>query len=83
MALKEEKVSVTSGKKKSSVRKETNAVSGTRPTIVHKNQNTVPPHLPSHPFHEVEVCRRKVSKAKVTMVSFSDNRAARDCVHKR
>ena len=83
MALKEEKVSVTSGKKKSSVRKETVAVSGTRPTIVHKNRNTVPPHLPRNPFHEVDVCRRKVSKAKVTMVSFSDNRAARDCVHKR
>ena len=40
MALKEEKVLVTSGKKKASVRKETHAVSGMRVTIVHKNQTT-------------------------------------------
>ena len=45
MALKEEKVSVTSGKKKGSVRKETDAVSVTKPKIVRKNQNTLPPHL--------------------------------------
>ena len=58
-----------------SVRKETNAVSGMRVTIVRKNQNTMPPHLLSHPCHEVEVCRRKeLSKAKVTM-PFFDNRA--------
>ena len=62
-------------RKKASVRKETNAVSGTRAKIVRKNQNTLPPHLPSHPSHEVEVCRRKVSKADLTMVPFSDNRA--------
>ena len=37
MALKEEKVLVTSGKKKASVRKETSAVSGMRVTIVPKN----------------------------------------------
>ena len=44
--------------KKGSVRKETNAVTGMRLTIVHKNH-------PSHPFHKVEVCRRReVSKAK-------------------
>ena len=61
-------------KEKASVRKETNAVS-MRVTIVPKNQNTLPPHLPSNPCHEVEVCRRKVSKAKVTMVPFFDNRA--------
>ena len=35
----------------------------------------MPPHLPSHQCHEVEVCRRKVSKAEVTMVPFFDNRA--------
>ena len=65
MALKEEKLQVTSGKKKASVRKETSAVSGMSVTIVPKNQNTLPPHLLSHPSHEVEVCRRKeVSKAK-------------------
>ena len=45
-----------------------------RVTIVRNHQNTKPPHLPSHPFHEVEVCRRKeVSNSKVTMVPFSDN----------
>ena len=60
------------GKKKASVRKETNAVSGMRVTIVPKNQTTLPPHHPNHPSHEVEVCRRKgVSKAKVTTVPFS------------
>ena len=75
-ALKEEKVFVTSGKKKASVRKETNAISGMRVMIVHKNQNTLPPHLLSQPHHEVEVCRgREVSEAKVTMGPFFDNRA--------
>ena len=69
MALEEEKVLVTSGKEKASVRKETSAVSATKPKIVRKNQNTLPPHLPSHPSHEVEVCQRKEeSKAKVTWV---------------
>ena len=68
MALKEEKVPVTSGKKKASGLKETNAVSGMRVTIVHKNQTTMPPHLLSHPFHEVEECRGKeLSEAKVTI----------------
>ena len=76
-ALKEERVLVTGGMKLASVRKETNAVSGMRVTIVRKNQNnTLPPHLPSHPSHEVEVCRgREVSEAKVTVVPFFDNRA--------
>ena len=61
-------MSVTSGKKKASVRKETVAVSDTIPKIVRKNQNTLPPHLPSQPFREVEVCqRREASEAKVTM----------------
>ena len=41
-ALKEEKVSVTSGKKKVSVRKETDEVSATKPKIVRKKQNTLP-----------------------------------------
>ena len=73
--LKDEKVSVTSGKKKASVRKETVAVSATRPQIVRKNQTTLPPHLLSQPYHEVEVCRgREVSEAKVTMGPFFDNR---------
>ena len=51
------------------------AVSATKPKIVRKNQNTLPPHLPSQPYHEVEVCRvREVSEAKVTMGPFFDNR---------
>ena len=75
-ALKEEQVSVTSGKKKASVRKETDAVSVTKPKIVHKNRNTLPSRLLSQPYHEVEVCRgREVSEAKVTMGQFFDNRA--------
>ena len=74
--LKKEKVPVTSRKKKASVRKETVAVSATKPKIVRKNENTLPPHLPSQLFHEVEVCRgREASEAKVTMVPFSDKRA--------
>ena len=63
-------------KEKTSVRKETDAVSGTRPKIVRKKQNTLPPHLLSHQWHEVEVCRgREVSEGKVTMDPFFDNRA--------
>ena len=52
LVLKEEKVFVASGKKKASVRKETNAVSGMRVTIVHKNLTTMQPHnaaTPSEP----------------------------------
>ena len=76
MAFKEEKVFATSGKKKASVRKETNAVSSMRVTIVRINQNTMPPHLLSQPCHEVEVCRGKeVSEAEVTNGPFFDNRA--------
>ena len=41
-----------------------------------QKQDTMPPHFLSQPCHEVEVCRGKeVSEAKVTMVSFFDNRA--------
>ena len=54
MALKEEKVFDTSGKNKASVRRETKAVSGMRVMIVHKNRHRKPPHLPTHPSHEVE-----------------------------
>ena len=69
-------VSVTSGKEKASVRKETVAVSATRPKIVHKNQNTLLPHLLSQPYHEVEVWRGSgVSEGKVTMNPLLDNRA--------
>ena len=70
------KIFVTSGNKKASVRKETDAVSVTKSKIVPKNQNTLPPRLLSQPYHEVEVCRRKeVSEAKVAMGPFFDNRA--------
>ena len=63
-------------RKKASVRKETDAVSVTKPKIVHENQNTLPPRLLSQPYHEVEVCRGKeVSEAKVTLGPFFDNRA--------
>ena len=68
-------MSVTSGEKKGSVRKETVVVFATKPKIVRKNQNTLP-HLLSQPYHEVEVCRgREVSEAKVTMGPFSDKGA--------
>ena len=48
-----------------------------RVTIVHnKNRTRKPPHLPSHQWHVVEVCRGKeVSRGKVILVSFFDNRA--------
>ena len=69
--MKEGEGICTSGKKKASVRKETDAASVTRPKIVHKNQNTLPPRFLSHPSHEVEVRRgREVSEAKVTMGPF-------------
>ena len=49
--------------KQASVRQVTVAVSATKPKIVRKNQNTLPPHLLSQPYHEVEVCRgRDVSE---------------------
>ena len=63
-------------KEKASVRMETSAVSVTKPKIVRKNQNTLPPRVPSQSYHEVEVCRgREASEAKVTMGPFFDNRA--------
>ena len=48
MALKEESVFVSSGKKKANVRREISAVSGMRVTIMHKNQTTMLP-TPSEP----------------------------------
>ena len=42
VALKEEKVHVTSGKKKASVRRETSAVSGMRVMIMHQNRHRKP-----------------------------------------
>ena len=62
-------------RKRASVRKETVAVSATKPKIVRKKQNTLPPRFLSQPYHEVEVCqRREASEAKVTMDPFFDNR---------
>ena len=64
VVLTEEKVFGTSGEKEASVRKETVAVSATKHKMVRKNQNKLPPHLPSQPFHEVEVCRGKSIRGK-------------------
>ena len=47
-------------------------VFATRPNIVRKNQNTLPPRLLSQPYHDRG---REVSAAKVTMCPFFDNRA--------
>ena len=60
VVLKEEKVFVTSGKKKSSVRIETSVVSRMRVTIV-QSRYQKPHHTLSHKLqkHEVEVCREK------------------------
>ena len=60
MPLKEEKVFVISGKKKGSVRREANAVSGMRVTIVQHRQQK-PLHPLSHQHQKVEVCREKRS----------------------
>ena len=77
--LTEEKVLfVTSAKQKASVRKGRPLQFPPRnPRLCAKPRtNTLPPHLPSQPFHEVEVCRgREVSEAKVTMDLLLDNRA--------
>ena len=63
-------------KKKANVRKETNEVSGHESNDRAQKQKTMPPHLLSQPYHEVEVRRRKeVSKAKEILVSFFDNHA--------
>ena len=60
VVLKEEEVFVTSGKKKESVWRETNVVSGMRVTIV-QNRYQKPRHPLSHNLqkHEVEVCWEK------------------------
>ena len=76
MALKEEKVYVTTEKEKGSVRRETSAVSGMRVTIVHKNQNRS-----RHIFQTILLTRsmcveeKKYPRAKVILVSFFDNSA--------
>ena len=60
MALKEERVFVSSGEKKASVRRETNVVSGMRVTIVQdRHQKTRHPLSHQPQKHEVEVRREK------------------------
>ena len=61
IGLMEEKVLVTSEKKKASVRRETNAVSRMRVTIVRKNQTTMPPHLLNHQMSRGRRVSRKRS----------------------
>ena len=58
MALKEDKVFVTSGEKKAKVRRRTTAVSGTTVVSV-QNRHQKPLHLLSHQHKEVEVRREK------------------------
>ena len=75
MVLKEEKVLVTSGKKRGSVREETNAVSGTSVVIV-QNRHQKPLHPLSHQHQEVELRREKIaSEAKASLGSPTDSRA--------
>ena len=75
VALKEEKVFVTSVKEKASVRRETNVVSGMRVMIVQNRHQK--PHPPlSHQWHELEARREKEgSWAEVRLAEFFDNRA--------
>ena len=76
MVLKEEKLFVTSGKKKARIRKETNAVSGMRVTIMQQNLHQKPLHLLSHQHQEVAVRREKgASEAEVRLAELFDNRA--------
>ena len=78
MALKKEEVFVTSGKKKASVRRKTDAVSGMRVTIVRRNRHRKPNQPLSHnlPKHEVEVCREKeASEAEASLRNSIDRRA--------
>ena len=75
MAWKEEKVYVTSGKKKVSVGEETNAVSNTRVMIV-QNRHQKPLYPLSHQHQEVEVRREKgASVAGVHLGSSLDSSA--------
>ena len=60
VALKEEKVSVTSGRKKASVRKETDAVSATKPKIVRKK----PEHTAATPSEPTVSRGRSVSRKR-------------------
>ena len=75
MVLKKEEVFVTSGKKKGSVRRETNVVSGMRVMIV-RNRHREPNHPLSHNLqkHEVEVCRKKMPEDSASLRSSIDRR---------
>ena len=76
MALREEKVYVTSGKIKANVGEETNAVSDTRVMIVHQNRHRKPLHPLSHQHQEVEMRREKgASEAEDSLGSPTDSRA--------
>ena len=77
MALKEEKVFVTSGKKKANVRIKISAVSGMRVTIMHKKPEhaAATPSGPTVSRGRSVSKKREVSRAKVILVSFLDNRA--------
>ena len=62
------------GKQKGSVREETNAVSGTRVTIV-RNRRQKPLHPLSHQHQEVEVRREKeASEAEASLRNSIDRR---------
>ena len=76
MVLKEEKVFVTSGRKKGSVRRETNVVSGMRVTIV-RSRHRKPYHPLSHKIqkHEAAVSREKeMPEAEASLRSSIDRR---------
>ena len=58
-------------RKKANVRKETNAVSGMRVRIMHKNRHRKPPYFLSHQSHEVQVfLGNEVSEARVELDLF-------------
>ena len=65
VALKEEKVFVTSGEKIRSVRKKTHVVFGMRVTIVQDGHQNLP-HFLSHQLqeHEVRMCQEKRQRQK-------------------
>ena len=76
MALKEETVFVTIGKKKCRARRETHVVSGMRAMIV-QNRHQKPRHPLSHQLlkHEVEVRREKeTSEAEASLGCSIDSR---------
>ena len=66
VALKEERVFVTSGKKKTSVRRETNAVSGERVTVVrNRHRKPKPPSEPQFFKKRGKASREKVLRNSI------------------